>query len=169
MNIDGYRLLGGPTRKLMQAWAARDAQASGGFGPWTPLEKPLAEARVALISSAAIVRLDDEPFDQEGERRNPWWGDPTHRVLPREVKGEDVRIDHMHIDPTPGSRDLDCLFPLRRLDDLVAEGVVGASAPRHYSYMGYILEPGFLLDETVPKIIEGLGSDEVDIALLVPV
>lgn len=172
MTIDGYRFVGGPTRRLMQAWAERDAAARdahpGGL-PWTPRDRPLAEARVAIISSAAVVRLDDEPFDQEGERRDPWWGDPTHRVLPREVTTADVRMDHMHIDPRPVSEDLDCLLPLRRLDELVEAGVVGASARDHYSFMGYILDSRQLLEETVPRIVEGLVRDEVDLVLLVPV
>ena len=167
MAIDGYRFVGAPTRKLMKAWAARDAAAPD--AQWSPLRTPLAESRVALLSTAALVRKDDEPFDQEGERLDPWWGDPTHRVLAREVTSADVRVDHTHIDPKPAAQDLDTLLPLRRLDELVDEGVVGASADHHYSYMGYILDARRLLGETVPQIIDGLVRDEVDLVLLVPV
>jgi D-proline reductase (dithiol) PrdB len=65
-------------------------------------------------------------------------------VLPREVTADDVRVYHMHIDPRPAMEDLDCVLPLRRLDELVASGKVGASAPNHYSIMGYILKPSIL-------------------------
>ena len=151
----------------MQAWREREPEHD--HVPWTPLGKPLREARVALISTGGIARLDDVPFDQEGERRNPWWGDPTHRVLPREVTTADVRVYHLHIDPRPASRDLDCVLPLRRLDELVAAGEVGSSASDHYSVMGYILEPTELVERTAPAIAAALVEDQVDLALLVPV
>ncbi len=88
MSVDGFRFLDGATRRVMRAWLDREPVPES--VPWAPLEKPLAEARVALISSAGISRLDDTPFDQERERRNPWWGDPTHRVLPRDVATDEV-------------------------------------------------------------------------------
>lgn len=167
MSIDGFRFLDAASRAVMRAWQDREPVPRG--IPWTPLHRPLEECRVALISSAGLSRTGDAPFDREGERRNPWWGDPTHRVLPREVRGSEVRIGHMHIDPRPASEDLDCLMPLRRLDDLVAEGAVGSSAPRHYSVMGYILEPTVLVECTAPRIAKSLVEDGVDLALLVPV
>ncbi len=165
--IDGFRFLDLASRGVMRAWLEREP-APGGT-PWSPIRRPLAECRVALISSAGLSLSSDTPFDQEGERQNPWWGDPTHRVIPRAATTGDVRIGHQHIDPRPGSEDLDCLMPLRRLDELVAEGVVGCSAPRHYSVMGYILKPAVLVEETAPKIAEALAEDAVDLALLVPV
>jgi D-proline reductase (dithiol) PrdB len=167
MGVDGFRFLGGPTRRVMRAWQEREPTPA--VIPWTPLVRPLREARIALISTAAVRLVDDEPFDQDGERSDPWWGDPTYRVFPRDVPGEAVRIDHMHIDPRPASSDLDCLMPLRRLDALVADGLVGSSAPHHYSFMGYILKPRRLLEESAPKIAEALVKEEVDLALLIPV
>lgn len=166
-SIDGYRFVDGASRRIMRAWDAREPSPYP--IPWTALGKPLAEARVALISTAAIARLDDEPFDQEGERRDPWWGDPSHRVLPRETSTGEVGVYHLHIDPRPGSEDLDCLLPLRRLDELVGRGVVGSSAARHYSIMGYVLRTGTLLEETAPAIAATLVADQVDLALLIPV
>jgi D-proline reductase (dithiol) PrdB len=90
-------------------------------------------------------------------------------VIPREVNADEVRVYHLHIDPRPASADLDCVLPLRRLDELVEAGTVGSSAPDHYSIMGYILQPRELVEETAPKIAEALLRNEVDFALLVPV
>jgi ubiquinone/menaquinone biosynthesis C-methylase UbiE len=75
--------------------------------------KPLKESRVALLSSAGIALKTDTPFDQEGERQNPWWGDPSYRLIPNTAVETDVRLYHMHIDPRPAQQDLNCLFPLR--------------------------------------------------------
>jgi hypothetical protein len=49
--------------------------------PWTPLTKPLSACRVALVSSAGIAR-HDQPFNQQLERRDPWWSDQSWRPIP---------------------------------------------------------------------------------------
>ena len=49
--------------------------------PWAPFSKPLAEAKVALHSTAGISMKGDAPFDMEMERRNPLRGDPSFRRL----------------------------------------------------------------------------------------
>ena len=91
--IDSYRFLDFASRQVMKAWAAR--QEPGAI-PFTPLAKPLAECTVALVSTAGVARNDDRPFDQEGERRNPWWGDPSFRVIPLGTTEKDIRLYHAH-------------------------------------------------------------------------
>jgi D-proline reductase (dithiol) PrdB len=167
MAIDGYHFLDGASRRVMRAWEEREPTPDS--VPWTPLSKPLSQVGVALVSSAGIALRSQPPFDQGGERVNPWWGDPSHRVIPREAATQDIRIHHLHIDPRPGESDLDSVLPLRRLDELVDAGVVGRSAPRHYSMMGYILDPTELLRDTAPTLAASMIQDEVDLALLVPV
>lgn len=136
--------------------------------PWTPLPKPLSECSVTLLSSAGIALKTDQPFDQEGERRNPWWGDPSFRILPNTATEKDVRLYHLHVDPSYAAQDLNCLFPLQRLQELEQAGEIGRSTPRHYSIMGYILQPGELLNQTTPAIIRNLKEDGADVVVLVP-
>ena len=167
MAVDGFRFLDPASRRVMRAWQDREPPPAD--IPWTPVEKPLTEARIALVSTAGIARLGDPPFDQDGERENPWWGDPTHRMIPRETRVDEVRVGHLHIDPRPAREDLDSILPLRRLDELVDAGEAGSSAPRHYSIMGYILEPRVLVEETAPAMAAAMASDQVDLALLIPV
>ena len=142
MSIDSYRFLDFASRQVMKAWAARQEPA---VIPFTPMTKPLAECTVALVSTAGIARNDDVPFDQERERRDPWWGDPSFRVIPLGTTERDVRLYHMHIDPRFGEADLDVVLPMRRLTELSQARVVGRAAPRHYSIMGYVLEPTVLM------------------------
>jgi D-proline reductase (dithiol) PrdB len=165
MSIDSYRFLDFATRQVMKAWAARQIPDAI---PFTPLAKPLRECTVALVSTAGVARTDDQPFDQERERRDPWWGDPSFRVIPLGTTERDVRLYHMHIDPRFGEADLDVVLPMRRLTELAQEGIVGQPAPRHYSLMGYILEPTVLVEETAPMIVERMRLDGVDAAGLVP-
>ncbi len=166
MAIDSYRFLDFASRQVMKAWAARQEP---GVIPFTPLAKPLPECTVALVSTAGVARNDDRPFDQEGERRNPWWGDPTFREIPLGTTEKDIKLYHLHIDPRFGEEDLDVVLPMRRLAELAEEGVVGRPAPTHYSIMGYILEPKELVEKTAPAIAERMRAERVDAAALVPV
>jgi len=163
--VDSYRFISGISRRMLRTWVSMESPRPI---PWTPLAKPLHECKVALLSSAGIGLKSDQPFDQEGERRNPWWGDPSYRVLPKTAESVDVNLYHLHIDPRPAQQDLNCLFPLTRLLELEQAGEIGASAERHYSIMGYILKPETLLKETVPAMIRDLRAEHTDVVVLVP-
>jgi D-proline reductase (dithiol) PrdB len=163
--VDSYRFISGITKRMIKSWISMEQPRAI---PWTPLARPLSECMVSLISSAGIALKTDRPFDQEGERRNPWWGDPSYRILPATVTSPDVRLYHMHIDPSYAEQDLDCLFPVRRLQELAQAGEIGRAAPRHYSMMGYILRPEQLLAETAPALIRNLKEDHADVVVLVP-
>ncbi len=165
MAIDSYRFLDFATRQIMKAWAARQKPD---VIPFTPLAKPLADCTVALVSTAAVACNEDPPFDQEHERRDPWWGDPSFRVIPLGTTEQDVRVCHLHIDPRFAEADLDVVLPMRRLTELADERIIGRPAPRHYSIMGYILEPTVLVEQTAPAIAARMRADGVDAAALVP-
>jgi D-proline reductase (dithiol) PrdB len=163
--VDSYRFISGVSRRLIRSWIDLESPREI---PWTPLPKPLAECTVALISTGGIALKSDKPFDQEGERNNPWWGDPSYRVIPHGTRSEDIRVYHLHIDPGSAEQDMNCLLPLDRLDELVEMGKVGRAADSHYSFMGYILEPTELLQKSVPAIIEHLRQEKVDVAVFIP-
>ena len=165
--MDPYRFLPYLSRKVMKAWADRERPPTP--AAWTPLAKPLEQCRVALISTAGISQRCDRPFDQQGEREDPWRGDPGWRELAVGVSETDVAISHLHIDTGPALEDLDVVLPLRRLGELADAGVVGQVSPRHFSIMGYTLDAAALVEVTAPEIAEALNDDEVDLALLVPV
>lgn len=164
--VDSYRYLSGITKRMIKSWIKMEQPRPI---PWTPLTKKLSDCTVAMISTGGIALKTDRPFDQEGERQNPWWGDPSYRILPNTATEQDVRLYHLHIDPRYGEQDLNCMFPLQRLKELEAAGEIGRSAARHYSFMGYILRPEKLLQETTPQIIRNLQEGQVDVVVLVPV
>jgi len=163
--VDPYRFIKGLSKRMIQTWISLEPPREI---PWTPLARPLSESTVALITTGGVALKTDRPFDQEGERRNPWWGDPSYRTIPRGTQTEDIRVYHMHIDPRYGEQDINCLLPLDRLDELVEAGAVGRAANSHYSFMGYLLDPHELLSRSIPRIVEHLKADAVDAAVLVP-
>ena len=91
MAIDSYRFLDFASRQIMKAWTAR---REPGVIPFTPLAKPLDKCTVALLSTAGVARNDDRPFDQEGERRNPWWRvrDCRHPVRGARTRWERISV-----------------------------------------------------------------------------
>jgi D-proline reductase (dithiol) PrdB len=163
--VDSYRFISGITRRMIKTWIGMEVPRPI---PWTPLSRPLSQCTVAMLSSAGIALKTDRPFDQEGERQNPWWGDPSYRILPKTATEAEVRLYHMHIDPSYAAQDLNCLFPLQRLQAMENGGRIGRMGPRHYSMMGYLLNPEALLRETVPAIIRDLREDLADVVVLVP-
>jgi D-proline reductase (dithiol) PrdB len=164
-SVDSYRFITGITRRMIKSWISMEQPREI---PWSSLTKPLAECTVSLISTGGIALKTDRPFDQEGERRNPWWGDPSYRILPATATSQDVWIYHQHIDPSYAEQDLNCLLPLQRLQELADACEIGRTASRHYSIMGYILRPEQLLAETVPALIRNLKEDFADVVVLVP-
>lgn len=134
--------------------------------PCATLAKPLAECRVALVTTAGLVPRGEPSFD-DGTRGGDW----SYRVLPAATDlatlGEFQRsgsFDHTGI-----ARDRNLAFPLDRLRDLASDGTIGAVAPRHLSFMGSITAPGRLVRDSIPEATQLLVDDAVDVALLVPV
>ena len=134
--------------------------------PWAPLEKPLTECRLALVSSAGFVLRDQQPFDESVRG-----GDVTFRNIPNGTDVSDLVDAHRSeaFDHTGLSRDPNVAFPLDRARELAESGRVGSLARTHLSFMGSITAPGRLVRDTAPKVARALVDDSVDVALLVPV
>jgi D-proline reductase (dithiol) PrdB len=128
--------------------------------------RPLARARVALVTTAGLVPPGDEPFDLHVRG-----GDPTFRVIPAGTRPVDLAVHHRSdaFDRAGLAIDINVVFPLAVLDRLTGEQRIGAVAPRHLSFMGSITAPGPLIRDSAPRAAEVFVEDQVDVALLVPV
>lgn len=136
--------------------------------PFTPLEKPLSEATVAAVTSAGISMKSDPPFDMEREKKDPDWGDPTHRVIPKDATGSDIEVNHLHINTSYIYNDINVIFPIQRLLELQAEGVIGKVAPSHYSFYGFQWGYDDYLDKGITPMIQQMRVEGVDAVLLTP-
>jgi D-proline reductase (dithiol) PrdB len=163
--VDSYRYLDRITRKLVEKWIELEEPREI---PWAPLSKRIDDSTVALVSSAGLALKTDRPFDQEGERQNPWWGDPSYRILPRSAEADQIELYHLHISRNLVEQDLNTVFPLERLLELEERGEVGRTADHHYSYMGYLLQPEEFLEESVPGMVGQMRRDGVDAVVLLP-
>lgn len=151
-----------PTRLLLKAYPWRRIDPV----PWAPLAKPLAECRLALVSSAGFVAPGQEHFDESVRG-----GDVSFRLIPFDVSPDALIDTHRSesFDHKGMRRDPNVAFPLERVLELVEGGRIGSVNHRHLSLMGSITAPGRLTRDTAPVAARWLVADEVDVALLVPV
>jgi len=166
MEVDSYKWL----PPSLKAWSANLAVPPYDDVPWTPLARPLAEARIALVTTAGInVRGAEPPFDYEREQDHPNWGDPTYRVLPRDLRQEQVQTGHLHINNDDIDRDVNIALPVHRMLELEAAGVVGTLSPRNFSFMGYQPDTTEWRERYGPEAAALMKDDRVDGVVLTPV
>jgi D-proline reductase (dithiol) PrdB len=122
--------------------------------------KPLNERRVVIISTAGLHRRGDRPFRP---------GDGSYRVIPAETSSAELVMSHISVnfDRTGFQQDANLVFPIDRLRELVAEGMVGSMATVHYSFMGAF--PPAAAEPHAKHLAGLLKADKVDAVLLVPV
>lgn len=128
---------------------------------FTPLTKPLSEARVAIVTSAALHRTGQERFTQ---------GDTGFRALDRGDRQLVLGHWSPNFDHTGFQLDLNVVYPIDRLEELAADGVIGDVAPRHFSFAGN--QPDTVSElrlDTGPTCAAELARDSVDVVLLTPV
>ncbi len=134
MEVDSFRYLPSLIKRYYQLSRVRKELPI----PFTPLQKPLHQCRFGLVTSGGLYHKGNEqPFDQERERRQPAWGDPSFRTLPIGMDPADVGISHLHINGKDALSDMNILLPIQRFQELVAEGRAGGLAEHAYSFMGY--------------------------------
>ena len=168
MIVDSYRFL---PRSFIPLYSGA-GPAPGDEGPvWTPFETRLAEAQVALLTSAGLYLAGEQPpFDGEREQAEPTWGDPTHRVLPAPLDAGRLAMMHLHVNHDDVLADPEIALPVSGLAALAGEGVVGSVAPAHVSVMGY-QQAGLEVwrAQTAPAIVELLRGQGTDGLILAPV
>ncbi|MBI2214407.1 MAG: selenoprotein B glycine/betaine/sarcosine/D-proline reductase [Acidobacteria bacterium] len=134
--------------------------------PWAELGRPVAEANVALVSTAGLALPGQALFD-DGVKG----GDFSFREVPSSTDPqclvESHRSDAFSRDGLAEDRNL--VFPIDRMHELEREGAIGRFNARCISFMGSITAPRRLMLETAPRAAEILVGDGVDVALLVPV
>jgi D-proline reductase (dithiol) PrdB len=167
IEVDSWRFLPPGLAQLLKV--RLDASPPVTSIPFTPLAVPLSTARIALLSTAGISCPPDPPFDMEGERENPIWGDPSWRRIPATATAADVEVNHLHVDTSYARGDLNVVLPLQRLAELAAEGEVGSVAPTHYSVMGFQPDASAQVAQSAPAIAEAMRADGVTGAVLAPV
>jgi D-proline reductase (dithiol) PrdB len=133
--------------------------------------KPLAQARVAIVTTSGLMRPGAEPWQH---------GQTSFRVIDRDER--DLVVSHIspNFDRTGVAADLNVVYPIDRLEELAREGVIGEVAPRHLSFQGAMGNgpqngPGVptqlrtVVLDSGPAAARLLLDDRVDVVVLTPV
>jgi D-proline reductase (dithiol) PrdB len=168
MRVDSFRFLPRSFVPLYENVAPLEAEREV---VWVPFAPRLADATIALLSSAGLsLPPEQEPFDLDRERCEPTWGDPSYRVIPNDLGDRPLVMRHLHVNNADTLADHNVSLPLDVLNELATEGHIGAAAHSHYSVMGY-QEAGLvtLREQTAPAIVEHLRHEGADGVILAPV
>jgi D-proline reductase (dithiol) PrdB len=124
----------------------------------------LVHSRLVLISSAGGYLRDSQTLFDDGNLLGAY----DIRVFRGDIPLAALAFAHTHYDHTAVDQDPQVLVPLRHLEDLQREGVIGKLAENVISFMGYQPDVERVLDETIPAIVTATRAERADAALLVP-
>ena len=120
---------------------------------------PLAERRVALISTAGLMHRADKPFAL---------GATDYRILDSH-SDDDILMSHVstNFDRSGFVEDTNVVLPLDRLREKAEAKEIGSVARYHYSFMG--ASSPQKMAPAAAQLASNLLDDEVDGLILVPV
>jgi D-proline reductase (dithiol) PrdB len=132
--------------------------------PFTPLTKPLAQCRVALITTAAPYQADKgdqgpgAPYNSAAK---------FYRVYCDSTVGDpDVRISHVGIDRKHTTAvDKNTWLPLKALKTQAEKGHIGEVSPRFYGAPTNRSQRA-TIDQDCSDILCAVREDQVDVAVL---
>ena len=134
--------------------------------PFTKLAKPLAQSRVAIITTAAPYQTgkgDQGPgaaYNGSAKFYEVYDGDTAH--------DHDLRISHIGYDRMhTAATDSGTWFPLPALRRMAASGRIGEVAPRFFGAPTN-RSHRVTIDTDAPEILRRCRADGVDVAIVVP-
>ncbi len=148
-----YGAMGNPP----YAWTVNET------APLHRLSKGLSSCRVSLLVSGGVSHCAMPAFDPDA--RN------NHRLdaIDANTPSDDFQIHDSYYDHNDAEADINCIFPLDRLREMVALGEIGSVAPRLWSgFMGRIYNRSKVMQESGPAFAEALAADEVDLLVASP-
>jgi D-proline reductase (dithiol) PrdB len=127
--------------------------------PWA-IGPPLAQRRLAVVSTAGIHLPDDTRFEV---------GAADFRSIPRETSPADLVMSHVspNFDRTGFASDPNVAYPLDRLREMVKARELGSLADENYSFMG-ATDPA-AMETSARKAARVMRADGVNAVLLVPI
>jgi hypothetical protein len=135
--------------------------ARHGEVPFAPLAKPLAQSRVALVTTASPWR-EDPPVDGVLRGGKEVWSGSTS-APPERLFTDDLAWDKQ----ATHTRDVESYLPIRRLQELAGLRRIGSVAPRFFGVPTDYSQRR-TVEQDAPGILAGCREDGVDVALLVP-
>ena len=132
--------------------------------PWSEFDKSLKESKIAIISTGGLYFRGDKSFAISNRKDV----DESFREIPFDTEYDQLEIAHEHYEKRYVNKDINTVFPIERLKELVEEGFIRELSEINFSITGYIPEPDQLFT-TGKEIARRLSELKVDAVLIVPV
>lgn len=131
--------------------------------PLAKLSKPLSDARLTFVSTSGVQPRGSVPFDTV----HPV-GDYSFRCVPSDSKVEDLEIHQLKYPTSGANRDLNVIFPIERLRELVAERFIGGLTENFFTFIGYNMDAERLARTLAEDIASAVEAEKPDVVLLAP-
>ena len=126
-----------------------------------PLGKPLSESRLGMLSTSGAYVI--------GQVAYYYKDDTSIRAIPNDTPTDRIHFSHITENYLENPRkDPNCIIPIDTLRAGQAHGAIGELAPQLFSCMGGVYSQRRVREELTLNVYEGFQSQEVDVALLVP-
>lgn len=129
--------------------------------PYTPVWKPLNKMNFSIVTTAGVRLTTQEPYGDEGDER--------FYVIPGDAAVSDLTVNYAspaNYDFSDSLKDINVVFPIERLRELVTAGIIGGVAKKHIGTMGYTMKLKKVYEETVPAIAKELERSNTDAVIL---
>ncbi len=125
---------------------------------WAEPPRDLSSTKVALVTAAGVHLKDQEPFEVAG--------DNTYREIPWDVDSQNLMVTHGGYDHKDVRQDINCMFPIDRLNQLASEGVIHGGSAVHIGFMGGGGDFQAFNDSVGPEIAEKLKKAQAGACIL---
>ena len=116
--------------------------------------KPLSRSRVAIVTTAALRLSGQDKFVG---------GDQSFRILPATTEGLILGQISPNFDRSGFIVDPNVVFPIDRLNEMAAHGLIGSVAPQHIAFLGAQGESlAMIIMDTGPAAAKVLKDEDVD-------
>jgi D-proline reductase (dithiol) PrdB len=147
-------------------------------GPFTKLDRPVAESRVALLTSSGhfVAGHDPQPFGVANMTQaeaaaliNDFLKEePALSTIPIHTPLDLLRVRHGGYDIRSAQADPNVALPITRLQEAAEEARIGSLAPAAYSFVGACAQT-LLSRHVAPGWAAALHAEQVDAVVMVPV
>jgi D-proline reductase (dithiol) PrdB len=120
--------------------------------PYTPRTRELKESVFALVTTTGVHLHEQEPYVEDD---NSW------RILPGDVKASELLVTHEHYDHRDADQDINTVFPIERLRELAAEGIIGGVSDKHLGF-GFTQNLRDLYERAAPEMAKVLLRSKAD-------
>ena len=183
--LTGNLIDNGDTLPIVEAIVRAQSEAYAGAGhfvydtgPFTVLEQPVSESRIALLTTTGHFAEGDDPrpFGMEDLTQDQvvkmtgefGKADPTLSEIPITTTPDRTRVRHGGYDIRAAEADRNTSFPIDRMLELADEGVIGEFVSPAYSFVGLTSQLR-LRKETAPAWAAKAKAAGAQGAVLVPV